>query len=64
MLDILSILGNLEYVMSLQFLVDFGDFYAAKCADIGGTWQALADNSYECVNTDLDRWLEKVVRDI
>ncbi len=30
----------LEYILSLQFLVDLGEFWIARCADIGGTWDA------------------------
>ncbi len=51
----------LEYVFALEFLVDLGNFYAAKCADIGGDWVRLADNTYECVNTNLDAKIADVV---
>jgi len=28
----------LEYVFALEFLVDLGDFYIAKCVELGGEW--------------------------
>lgn len=68
MIDILvtipQVLTNLEYGMSLQFLVDLGDWYGSQCAAINGEWVSDADNGYSCVDTDLDRWIESVVRDI
>jgi hypothetical protein len=56
-----SVLGILEGFFNLSWLVSVGDFYAAKCADVGGDWVRLADNAYECVNTDLDRWVEGLI---
>jgi len=53
-----SFLNGLEYFMSLQYLVDFGNFYAAKCADVGGEWIRNADNSYECIDTIWQQKLE------
>lgn len=59
----MEVLNTLEYGMSLQFLVDLGNWFGAVCTDkMNGEWIRLADNTYECVNTDLDRriaeWLE------
>ena len=33
-----NIFNALEYFFALEFLVDLGEFYIAKCADIGGEW--------------------------
>jgi len=30
--------SRLEYIMSLEWLVDLGDAYGKLCADIGGDW--------------------------
>jgi hypothetical protein len=49
-----NFLSGMEYFFSLGFLVDLGNFYAAKCADIGGDWVSTATGSWECVNTNLD----------
>ena len=64
MIDLVNVLGNLEYGMSLQFLVDLGDWFGTKCDTVSGEWIRLADNSYQCVNTDLDRWIEGIIRDV
>ena len=54
-----NVLSYLEYFMSLQYLVDLGDFFITQCANAGGEWVNDA-----CVNTDLDRWIGDLIRDI
>ncbi len=38
-----QILVPLEFLLSLEFLVVIGDFFIARCADIGGEWDAAAN---------------------
>jgi len=54
-----NFLGYLEYFMSMQYLVDLGDFYIAQCANIGGEWVNDA-----CVNTNLDDKLDGYIESI
>lgn len=60
----MEIFNYLEPAFNLSWLVSIGDFWAAKCGEIGGDWIRLADNSYECVNTNLDdklnAWLDSL----
>jgi len=51
-----NILGALEYYFALEFLVDLGNFYAAKCASVGGEWVQMADNSYACEKDLIGEW--------
>jgi len=41
-------LDKVEYIMSLQFLVDWGNWWGKMCVDSNGVWQQLADGSWEC----------------
>jgi len=60
----MDILNGLESFFNLSWLVSVGDFYASKCADIGGDWVRLADNTYECTSTNFDAKVGDVVGDV
>jgi len=60
----LDILNGMESFFDLSWLVSVGDFYEAKCADIGGSWITLADNTYQCVHTNFDAKVGAVVADV